>query len=258
MLELKGIDMEKQSLLPTLLFALFLSVFLIGGAFIMPWQSVHWGKVELSPSSTVTVTGLAESQQKSQVANYSAGVSAVNDDRETALSEVDQKVTAIIDAVKGFGIADEDIKTQNLNIYQSEEQYYEDGVSKQRPGQWRVSNTIEIKLRDVNRAQELASILTQSGATNIYGPNFTLDDTKEAEIALIDAAIANAREKAEKIAASSNRQLGVVIFVNEGTSQGVSPVFSRLESGGGGGGGGPIEPGTGTVSKSVTVTFELK
>jgi len=249
--------MEKQSLLPTLLFALFLSVFLIGGAFTMPWQSVHWGKVELTPANTVSVVGTAESQERSQVANYSAGVSSVNDNRETALAEVDQKITAIIAAVKGFGIAEEDIKTQNLNIYQSEEQYYEDGISKQRPGQWRVSNTIEVKLRDVNRAQELASILTQGGATNIYGPNFTLDDTKEAEIALIDAAISDARAKAEKIAAASSRTLGIVLNVSEGTATGVTPLFAR-EMGGGGGGGGPIEPGTGTVSKSVTVTFELK
>src|SRR3989344_355246 len=171
-LELKGISMEKQSLLPTLLFALFLSVFLVGGAFIMPWQSVHWGKVELTPSATVTVTGIAESQERSQIANFSAGVTAVNDNKDTALSEVDQKVTAIIAAVKNFGIAPEDIKTQNLNVYQSEEQFYEDGVSKMRPGQWRVNNTIEIKVREVDRAQELAAVLTQSGANNIYGPNF--------------------------------------------------------------------------------------
>jgi uncharacterized protein YggE len=227
--------------------------FLVGlGSMFLP----SWGRFELKPTRTVTVVGEAKSQEKSQIAIFSAGVNAFNDDKNAAVNEVNKKVEAIITAVKEFGIVPDDIKTQSLNIYQNQEQYYEEGRQKYRPGQWNVSNTVEIKLRNVDQAAGLAGLLTKSGANNVYGPNFTFDDTSEQATALFDAAIQNAKEKAMKVAAGSGAKLGNVLSVTEaGASQQPVPLYARME---GGGGGVPIEPGSGTVSKSVTVTFELK
>lgn len=235
-------------------FALALGVVLLGGAYVIPWQTVNWGKLEFVPAAVITVTGQAESQEKSQVAAFSAGVSSINDNKDAAIAEVNQKVGKIIESLKTFGIPPADIQTQNINVYQNEEQFYEDGRQKTRPGQWRVSNTVEVKLRSVDRSAQLADLLTSSGATNVYGPNFSMDDTKAAEIELIDAAITNARTKAEKVAASSSRKLGKIITVAEGYTT-PPVVFGR--DGMGGGGGAAIEPGSGTVSKTVTVTFQL-
>lgn len=228
---------------------------LTGICFLVPWERVNWGELKLAPAETITVVGTAKTQERSQVASFTAGVNAINDDKETAINEVNQKVAAIIEAVKAFGINEADIQTQNLSIYQQEETFYEEGRQKQRQGQWRVSNSINITLRDVDQASDLAALLTRSGATNVYGPNFRLDDTQEAESGLLDQAIANAREKAEIIAQASDGELGKVISVSEGyQSSRVYPVM--LE--GAGGGGAPIEPGSETISKTVTVVFELK
>jgi len=155
-----------------------------------------------------------------------------------------------------FGIERSDIKTENLNIYQQEESYWEEGRQKTRPGQWRVSNNVSIILRNVDRASELSKVLTQTGATNVYGPNFSFDDTKEVEELLIKDAIENARSKAQKIADLSGKKLGGILNVSEGYSS--SPVVPYLRSNMGGGGGMPIEPGSGVVSKTVTVVFEIK
>jgi len=57
----------------------------------------------------------------------------------------------IIKSLKDFGIKDEDLKTQNLSINQNEETYYERSAEA-RPGQWRISNSVEIKLHDVDRS----------------------------------------------------------------------------------------------------------
>jgi hypothetical protein len=47
------------------------------------------------------------------------------------------------------------------------------------------------------------------------------------------------------------------MVVNEGSG---GPVFGvmNMKEGAGGAGGAPIEPGSGTVSKNLTVSFELK
>lgn len=244
--------MESKSTGTALVLSTILFVVLIAaGAILLP----SWGKLQISPSGSVTVVGEATSQEKSQIAIFSAGVNTINDDKNAAINEVNSKVDAIITAVKEFGILAEDLKTQSINVYQNQEQYYEDSRQKMRPGQWNVSNTVEIKLRNVDQAQALSSILTKSGATNVYGPNFTFDDTRAQSTALFDAAYKNALEKADKVALSTGKKLGSVMSVVEGGAQ--QPVmYAKME--GGGGGGGAIEPGSGTVSKIVTVTFELK
>ncbi len=235
--------------------ALALGVVLLGGSYVLPWGTVDWGSFSLKPAQTVTVVGEARSQKKSEIASFSAGVNAIGDDKEKAIADVNGKIGAIIASVKDFGIKPEDIKTQNLNIYQNQETYYEEGRQKQRPGQWSVGNSIEIKLHDVDRASALADLLAKSGANNVYGPNFSLDEDPSEADGLFADAIENARGKAQNVAKASGRTLGKILSVTEGaTSGGPVPMF-RMESGGGGA---PVEPGTGTVAKSVTVVFELR
>lgn len=249
--------MENKSNFGSIFFAVLLfSAVIIAASFLLPWKNINWGNFKLLSQETVTVVGEAQSQEKSQIASFSAGVSVIGDDKEKASNDVNQKVQAISDAVKTFGIAPADIKTQNLSIYQAEETYYDNGVQKQRPGQWRVNNTVEITLRNIERASDLADLLTKSGATNVYGPNFTMDNSRPAENALLDDAMKDAKEKAETIASSSGKKLGKVVSVIEGNSGSrIYPLAATME---GKGGGAAVEPGSQTVQKSLTVTFELK
>lgn len=244
--------MENKSVSAAIILSsvLLVSLVALGGLFLP-----SWGKLQFFPSHTITVVGEAKSQEKSQIAIFTAGVNAYNDDKTVAVNEVNKKVEAIIEAVKEFGVTSEDIKTQSLNIYQNQDQYYEDGRQKYRPGQWNVGNTVEIKLKNVDRAATLANVLTKGGATNVYGPNFTFDDTSEQATALLDAAFKNAQTKAGKVAQSTGRKLGKVVSVVEAGAAQQPVSMYRME---GGGGGGAVEPGSGTVSKSVTVTFELE
>lgn len=234
---------------------LLIGILVFLALYFVPWENVMWGGLRLSAAKTVTVTGEAEKQERSQVATFVAGVTAVNDDKDAAISEVNSKITEIISSLKDFGIKDQDLKTQNLSINQNEQTYYEDGVQKQRPGQWRISNNIEIKLSDASRASSLASLLTKSGATTVYGPNFTLEDISSVQEELLKLAMEDARSKAQVLATLANSNLGEVVSVTEGT--GGASVFQNIGFEGGGGGGG-LQPGSGTASKTVTVVFELK
>ncbi len=247
---------ENKTLLTTLLAVVLFAAALLIGALILPWNMVRWGKISIEQTPSVTVTGTAKTEEKNQIANFSAGVQSNNDNRDIAISEVNKKIQIIIDSLKTSGINAADIKTQNLNVYQQQETYYEDGRQKTRPGQWSVNNTIEIKLRAADRAGLLADLLTKSGASNIYGPNFTLDDTSEVEIGLLDKALADARKKAEIIARSSGKKLGAIMSVSESTPS--VPLYAYSGRGAGGGGGAPTEPGTGTIQKSIFVTYELR
>ena len=227
-----------------------------GLVYFLPWERVDWGKVAVKPAETVTVTGEAKSREKNQMARFNAGVEVVGDSKEKAVAEVNDKVAKLIESVKSFGIESGDIQTQNMSIYQSEESYWDNGVQKSRKGQWRVSNSVEVILREVERASDLANLLSNSGATNVFGPSFSFDDVSAAKKELYEAAMDDARDRAEILARAAGRKLGKVLSVTEGGS--VNAIYSARGDYGGMGGGAPMEPGSGEVTQSLNVIFELK
>ena len=236
--------------------AVWVTLLMFLGVFLFPWKMINWGTVKLATDRTITVTGSAETKTKNQIASFNAGVSSTKDNKEDAVNEVNGKMDEIVKAVKAFGVKSEDIKTQNNSIYQMQEYYYDNGTQKSRPGQWSVNNSIEIILREVDRAAALADLLSKSGANNVNGPSFMMDNTTTFEASLATEAIADARKKAEAMAESSGAKLGEVVTVVEGYN--ATPVYPLSMMGRGGGGGAVVEPGSATVGKTVTVTFRLE
>jgi len=229
--------------------------------FILPFRKIEWGKFRWLQSETVTVTGEAKTTQKNQIASFNAGVNVIKEKKEEAVAEANQKMDALIKAVKDFGIPEKDIETQNMSVYQQQEQIYS-GVrtpTTNKASQWVVNNSIAITLRDTNKVNDLANLLNTSGANNVYGPNFRMDDTNEIEKTLYNEAIEDAKEKATLIAKASGRKLGKVVTVNDnGVSGSVYPVYALKSSADSGMGGGAVaEPGSATINKSMTVVFEF-
>jgi len=224
-------------------------VLVIIAVFVLPWRNISWGKIRFQ-DETIVVIGESKTEQKNEVASFNAGVNVINENKETAVNEMNTKISELITSIKNFGIADDDIKTQSVNVYEQQQ------TDKSKKNYWVVNNTIEITLRDVSKANNLTDLLNKSGANNIYGPSFTVENTTDTEKSLYDSAIIDAKEKAELIANSSGRKLGKVINVVEGSSNNYSPVYKSLLSSVGGGA--DLETGTSTVSKTLTVTFEFK
>ena len=210
----------------------------------------------------ITVTGQAEVDTLPQIAYFSATVSELNADKDTAVNQVNSAMDTLITAVKTFGIDDSDIKTQQASVYEVDEGGPEIMIFPPQPRQqgWQASNSIDITLRDIEKASALTDLLNGSGATSVSGPSFTMDDTADLEIQLLTEAIADAKEKAQTTAQAAGRRLGKVITVSE--SGNVMPLYYRgMEAAVGSvdvAVPAPIEPGTQTSSKTVTVVFELR
>jgi len=236
----------------------FIGIFL-AVIYFTPWSKINWGKFEVLPGSSITVTGQSKQDVKNQIARFSAGVTISHDDKRTAIDQVNTKMTAVIKAVKDFGIEDKDIQTQSVSVNQINPPDREILSYPPRPRneekQWRASNSISLVLRDIDKASELTDLLHQLEATNVHGPNFSLDDTQSLEADLLASAVEDARSKADKLAKASGRKLGKVLTINESGTSFPTPVFrmaaETVDSA-------PVEPGSGRISKTVTVTFELE
>jgi hypothetical protein len=231
------------------------------GVRLIPFNGVNWGKIETLPGSTITVTGEARMESLPQIAHFSVSVSEFADDRDTAVNQVNTVMAQLIESVKEFGIAVEDIQTQQVSVYEVNDGGPEILIYPPRPNArngWQASNSIEITLRDIDQASAIADLLQGSGATGVSGPNFTMENTDDLDTQLLEEAVADAREKAEVIAKASGRRLGKVITVSESGAS--VPYYRVMESSVAMDAAAPtpIEPGSQTTYKTVTVLFELR
>ena len=232
--------------------------------FVLVSQSfgVNWGRLELASSATVTVTGQADGQQISQIATFRAEVAAAEEDRAAATETVNTAVAELIEQVKAFGIPDEDIKTEQISVYeysQPEILIYPPRPNPDSEPAWQASNSISITLRDVSRASDLATLLTESGATNVSGPNFTVDDTVDLERQLLEEAMADARAKANTLLAGTDQKIKRIVSVSETGSSYPMPLLYRESAAVGADQAVsvPVEPGSQQLYKTITVVFEI-
>lgn len=238
-----------------LLTPLVFLVVLVAAAFLLPWRMINWGHVTMDSPNQVVVQGSAQSDEPNKVASFYLSITSMNSDKAAAVEDLTKRTNEIIAKVREYGIADTDMKTQNMSIWQDERYNSQTGASSK--GDWRASNSIEVKINDITKVQGFTDLMSSSGVDNLSGPNYTVDSTNMAGDSLLDEAVANAKTKAEQVAKASGKQLGELIYVQENaTGYGVSPLM--MEKGMGGGAGAEMLPGTTNISKTVTVAFELK
>ncbi len=247
---------------------MFKNIFFAGGTIILlavcvtllPIDKINWGRISILPAATITVTGTSQGQEANQIASFNATVSVSSDDKQKAVDEVNSKMTALIAQVKNFGIPDADIKTQQVSVYQQPQPQtliYPAPPIQNNGNEWQASNTIEITVKDVSKTSGLTDILNK-GATNVYGPNLTVDpNNKTADNDLLAKAIQDAKMKADVMAKAGNQTVGKMINVAEGGASYPMPYLnlsaSALKETSA-----PIQPGTSTLYKTVTVIYELK
>lgn len=208
-------------------------------------------------TQVVVVTGEAKQEKSNQIAMFSANISSVNSKKIDAVNELNKKSTSVVTAVKTFGIEDKDVKTNYFNVYQNTQ--WDPSTQTSKMTDWTASLTVDITLRDIAKAGELGMLLAQLETASVNGPNLQLDDQQKQDVDMLQSALESAKEKAEKLAMSSGRKLGKLISVYEG---GIStqPILYKdvAASGMGGGAGFPINPGSSSVFKTVTATYELR
>lgn len=208
----------------------------------------------LGKEKTITVTGSGRVKMKPEVARFTAGVQKFSENIDDALAQEKKATSAIVTVLKESGIKEEDVKTAYFSVWPQTSDYYEDNVRRTKISGYSVSNTVEVKLSDINRVSEILRKVITAGANNVSGLSFGADNPIEQENLAREKAIQNAKEKAEKIAKVAGKKLGPIISISES----YSPYPAYKLEGAGGGGGPAIEPGGLEVTQTVTTVFSLR
>lgn len=240
-----------------LVFGVITTVVLIFGA--------RPGGPSIGPDGQVTQEGITASGQGTIEATpdegqVMLGVETRDSDATKASQQNAAKATKIIDAIKKLGIKESDIQTINLSV--TPEYDYTSTTGSPKVTGYVASNTVEIKTKETSKLPAIVDAGLAAGANQLQGATFSFSDEtqKKLEEQAREKAIADARQKAEKIAAGSGVSLGKLVSSVETSTPEFPPIiaYAAESKGGGDTATTPIEPGSSEVTITVTVTYEIK
>jgi uncharacterized protein YggE len=195
--------------------------------------------------TTITVAGNGTVDATPDRASFDFGVTSQALKAGAALSRNASEARAIIDALKRAGIDASDIQTTQVSLWP---QTSSDG---RRITGYQASNSVQVTAA-LGRAGGLVDAAVRAGANNVDGPNLDTADKTGLYGQALQKALADAKTKAQAIAAGVGLTLGTTLTVREGGNVAQPmPLFGAARDAAGP----PIEAGTQQIQASVTVTY---
>jgi len=212
---------------------------------------------EVQANREITVSGRGEVTGIPDVATISLGITTgPQRSAEQALSLLSARFNNVVKALDTLDLDEEDIKATNVSM--NPEYDYNDGARTLRG--YTASETVQVTIRDLDRAGEILAAATGEGINQVGGLRFTIDDPDALETEAQELAITDAKEKAERLADALGAQLGdVKSFSTSGNTPGPEPIFARAETlDAVGGEAPPLPAGSQDVTSTVTITYSLR
>jgi uncharacterized protein YggE len=202
---------------------------------------------EATPAG-LTVSGLGSVRTVPDRASFSFGVETQAATARAALTQNAAEAKKLLDALRAAGIAAADLQTSQVSLNPRTDERGTGIVG------YSAITTVTATLRDLSRAGAVVDAAVDAGANTVSGPSLTRGDTDAQYRQALRLAYADARTKAEALAAAAGKTLGAVTAIVESSSGSVPYAVAKdaaastaVE----------IAPGTQSVDAVVTVTFAL-
>ena len=210
------------------------------------------------PVRTLNVSGTGKVDLAPDIAYINLGVHTENPSAADAVASNNAQTEKVIDALKGMGIAEKDIRTTNFSIWPSQN-YSPDGTPLDT--KYVVDNTVFVTIRDLSKLGDLLDSVIAAGVNTVNSVQFDLADKTAAMKQARADAVKDAQKQAEELAAAAGLQIGEVYSI--GFAESFTPIFEYGKGGGGGDAAAaavsvPIQPGQLTISATVNMSYVLK
>jgi uncharacterized protein YggE len=197
---------------------------------------------------SITVDGTGTVSTVPNEADFNFGVAVTAPTAKGALSACARRTNSMIAALAKAGVKPSDIQTAEITLSPNTN---ENGT---RIVNFTASNTVTVKTRAISKSGGIVDAAVAAGANTVDGPNLTTADQLALSQRALAAAVANARMKAQAIAAASHVRLGRVLTVTESSS---TPITYAQVPKAAANASTPVEPGTVQTEEDVTVTFAI-
>lgn len=183
------------------------------------------------PTNSITVTGFGTAYGAPDTAYIELGAEFVDPDLPTAFNQTSEAITRLNDALSAFGDS-VTVQTSGVSVFPEDRFDPQSGMP---TGErtYRVRNTARVTVRDVAIIEDVLTSAINSGANTIYNFSYGIGDPSALESEARTLAVANARARAEQLAAELGVTVGAPIIISEGVAGGGVPVPFLRETGGG-------------------------
>ena len=216
---------------------------------------------------TITVFGEGETFAIPDIAEFSFSVHKKAKTVLEAQNQSAEAINAITSYLRENGAEERDIKTVSYSVNPRYEYPEIRCITYPcpQPGTrelvgYEVNQSIQVKVRDTDKAGEFLSGVGERGATDVSGIALSIDDDEGLQEEARDMAIKDAREKAAKLAKQLDVKLVRVISFSE---SGNFPIYESYAFGKGGGDAlesivPEIPVGENKIISNVTITYQIK
>ena len=191
----------------------------------------------------VTVTGAAQRAVAPGAATWRAEAVETDDDPRAAFERCSSRLNAVVERLDGLG----DVATEAVVV----QPRWDEGTA---AGGAEAVGAVRVRA-SAARAGDIAQAAMAAGADRLHGPRFEYDDAEGVRRELLGEAVADARAKADRLAAAAGRRLGPVRQIEEAGPERVPGpqrmmAAAAVESP-------DVRPRELTVTAAVTVVFAL-
>jgi uncharacterized protein YggE len=186
--------------------------FLAAAAALVPTPQAQ-AQPQSPPDGRVVVIGEGSVGVTPDYAQVESGVTTRAKTVKEATDANSKLMAAITSAVLESGIAQTDVQTSRFSVqpvYAPQEPRTEPKLVG-----YSISNQVRVKIRQIGKVGEILDRLITAGVTNVGNIAFLVSDPSNALDQAREAAIADARHKAEVYAHASGLRLGRVIWITE-------------------------------------------
>ena len=162
---------------------------------------------------SVTVVGEGVVNIEPDVATARIGVVVLRATVREASSEATRIMQEVKAALLAQAIEEKDIQTRHFSIYA--ERYGPEGLLQEDQVQYHVSNAVYVTIRDLDNIGGVLDAAIGAGANDVGNVRFSLENPAAAESEARAMAVADARAKAEELAALIGATVGDATEISE-------------------------------------------
>ena len=202
--------------------------------------------------ATITVTGEASIAATPDMATVSLGVTTEGATAAEAMAANSKALTAVIDRLKGAGIAEHDLQTSNLSLNPNWTGY--ESGSTPKISNYMAMNMLNVRVRDLASLGSVLDASIADGANTLNGITFDLTAPRPVQDEARKSAMADATAKATLYAEAAGVKLGKIASIAEVQNYGgPMPVFMEAKAAS------PVPVASGQIAlqSQVTVTYEI-
>lgn len=213
-------------------------------------------EIQIAASGPVVELTINESVEAApDIATVGAGVTTQAQTAVEAMRANAQAMTAVVERIKQLGVAERDIQTTGINL--GAQYDYDQSARRQVFRGYQASNRVNVKLRTIDRTGEVLDALVAAGATDLSGPDWSIDDDTAARAQARRQAVETAHARAREYARLAGYQDVRLLEINETVSAGPPMPFvgaARLQAADAST---PVQPGMVEAGVTITVKYEM-